>query len=156
MFPVAMLHGILQANDMVLDFFRADLRQSLAILEQVQKPAVPLAPFLAPMDLMRAMIPPTLPFPVPVSPAPRVGRRAPSPMRTSTPAWPSSRSGFANWKRHRSTSGKAVDDPLLGPRPDARGRRAGPGPPGVTPRRDRGPAQGRGGLTGGGVEGESP
>ena len=66
MFPVAMLHGILQANDMVLDFFRAYLRQSLAILEQVQKPAAPLSPFLAPMDWMRAMIPPTLPFPVPL------------------------------------------------------------------------------------------
>jgi len=78
MFPVAMLHGILQANDMVLDFFRAYLRQSLAILEQVQKPAVPLAPFLAPMDWMRAMIPPTLPFPVPV-PVPRPPESAAAP-----------------------------------------------------------------------------
>ena len=64
MFPVAMLHGILQANDMVLEFFRTYLRQSLAILEQMQQPA-PLAPFLAPMDWMRAMMPPTLPFPLP-------------------------------------------------------------------------------------------
>ena len=62
MFPVAMLHGILQANDMVLEFFRTYLRQSLAILEQMQQPT-PLAPFLAPMDWMRAMMPPTLPFP---------------------------------------------------------------------------------------------
>jgi polyhydroxyalkanoate synthesis repressor PhaR len=68
MFPVAMLHGILQANDMVLDFFRAYLRQSLAILEQVQKPATPLTPFFAPMDWMRAMMPPTLPFPMPIVP----------------------------------------------------------------------------------------
>jgi len=63
MFPVAMLHAILQANDLVLDFLRSYLRQSLAILEQMQQPAR-LAPFLAPMDWMRAMIPPTLPFPV--------------------------------------------------------------------------------------------
>jgi polyhydroxyalkanoate synthesis repressor PhaR len=65
MFPVAMLHGILQANDMVLEFFRAYLRQSLSILEHMQQPAAPLAPFLAPMDWMRAMMPPTLPFPIP-------------------------------------------------------------------------------------------
>ena len=39
MFPVAMLHGILQANDIVLEFFGAYLRQSLAVLEQMQKPA---------------------------------------------------------------------------------------------------------------------
>ena len=58
MFPVAMLHGILQANDLVLEFLRTYLRQSLAILEQMQQPA-PLAPFLAPMDWMRAMIPPS-------------------------------------------------------------------------------------------------
>lgn len=64
MFPVAMLHGILQANDMVLEFFRAYLRQSLAVLEQMQKPAAPLNPFLAPMDWMRAIMPPTLPFPM--------------------------------------------------------------------------------------------
>ena len=62
MFPVAMLHGILQANDLVLDFLRSYLRQALAILEQMQQPTH-LAPFLAPMDWMRAMIPPTLPFP---------------------------------------------------------------------------------------------
>ena len=75
MFPVAMLHGILQANDLVLEFLRTYLRQSLAILEQMQQPA-PLAPFLAPMDWMRAMIPPTLAFPIPrpADPAPPSGR----------------------------------------------------------------------------------
>ncbi|MGD0041685.1 MAG: polyhydroxyalkanoate synthesis regulator DNA-binding domain-containing protein [Isosphaeraceae bacterium] len=62
LFPVAMLHGILRANDLVLDFLRSYMRQSLAILEQMQQPTR-LAPFLAPMDWMRAMIPPTLPFP---------------------------------------------------------------------------------------------
>ncbi len=62
MFPVAMLHGILQANDLVVDFLRSYLRQALAILEQMQQPTH-LSPFLAPMDWMRAMMPPTLPFP---------------------------------------------------------------------------------------------
>ena len=77
MFPVAMLHAILQANDLVLDFLRSYLRQSLAILEQMQQPAR-LAPFLAPMDWMRAMIPPTLPFPVarPAEPSSGSGRHA--------------------------------------------------------------------------------
>jgi polyhydroxyalkanoate synthesis repressor PhaR len=65
MFPIAMLHGILQANDMVLEFFRAYLRQSLSVLEQMQKPPTTLAPFLAPMDWMRAMMPSTLPFTLP-------------------------------------------------------------------------------------------
>jgi polyhydroxyalkanoate synthesis repressor PhaR len=62
MFPVAMLHGILQANDLVLEYMRSYLRQSLAILEQMQQPATPLAPFLTPIDWMRAMIPAALPF----------------------------------------------------------------------------------------------
>ena len=62
MFPVAMLHAILQANDLVLDFLRSYLRQSLAILEQMQQPAH-LPSFLSPMDWMRAIMPPTLPFP---------------------------------------------------------------------------------------------
>jgi polyhydroxyalkanoate synthesis repressor PhaR len=68
-FPVAMLHGMLQANDLVLEFLKSYLRQSFAILEHMQQPA-PLTPFLAPMDWMRAMIPPTLPFPVPRLPEP--------------------------------------------------------------------------------------
>jgi polyhydroxyalkanoate synthesis repressor PhaR len=64
MFPVAMLHGILQANDLVLEFMRSYLRQSLALLEQMQMqpPATPLNPFLTPIDWMRAMMPATLPF----------------------------------------------------------------------------------------------
>ncbi len=63
MFPVAMLHGILQANDLVLEFFRGYLRQSLAVLEQMQQPAPAFTPFLAPMDWMRAMLPGSIPFP---------------------------------------------------------------------------------------------
>jgi polyhydroxyalkanoate synthesis repressor PhaR len=66
MFPVAMLHGILQANDLVLDLFRSYLRQSLAILEQMQKqPTAPLAPLLTPLEWMRAMIPSPFPFAMP-------------------------------------------------------------------------------------------
>jgi polyhydroxyalkanoate synthesis repressor PhaR len=64
MFPVAMLHGMLQANDLVLDFLRGYLRQSLAVFEQMQQPSH-LSPFLATMDWMRAIMPPTLPFPAP-------------------------------------------------------------------------------------------
>lgn len=77
MFPVAMLHGILQANDLVLDFLRSYLRQSLAILEQMQQPAH-LSPFMAPMDWIRAIIPPTLPFPAarPAESSPSAGRHA--------------------------------------------------------------------------------
>ncbi|QEH36921.1 PHB/PHA accumulation regulator DNA-binding domain protein [Aquisphaera giovannonii] len=63
MFPVAMLHSILQANDLVLEFLRTYLRQSMAILEQIQQPGAAFTPFLAPMDWMRAMIPPNLSFP---------------------------------------------------------------------------------------------
>jgi polyhydroxyalkanoate synthesis repressor PhaR len=62
MFPVAMLHGILQANELVVDFLRSYMRQALALLEQMHQPAH-LSPFLAPMDWLRAIIPPTLPFP---------------------------------------------------------------------------------------------
>ena len=39
MFPVAMLHAILRANDLALEFLRGYLRQSLAALEAVQKAA---------------------------------------------------------------------------------------------------------------------
>jgi hypothetical protein len=56
-----MLHGMLQANDLMLDFLRSYLRHSLAIFEQIQQPAH-LSPFMATMEWMRAMLPPTLPF----------------------------------------------------------------------------------------------
>lgn len=67
MFPVAMLHAILRANDLALEFLRGYLRQSLAALETMQKAApvsttaavptpVPL-PFASPMDWMAAFLP---------------------------------------------------------------------------------------------------
>jgi polyhydroxyalkanoate synthesis repressor PhaR len=68
MFPVAMLHGILQANDLVLEFFRSYLRQSLAILEQMQQPTPTFSPFLASMDWMRALMPASIPFAMPRPP----------------------------------------------------------------------------------------
>ncbi|MGC8639929.1 MAG: polyhydroxyalkanoate synthesis regulator DNA-binding domain-containing protein [Isosphaeraceae bacterium] len=74
MFPVAMLHGILQANDMVLEFFRSYLRQSLAILEQMQQPT-PLATFLTPIDWMRAIMPSAIPFTTPFTPPAASGGR---------------------------------------------------------------------------------
>jgi polyhydroxyalkanoate synthesis repressor PhaR len=63
MFPVAMLHAILRANDLALEFLRGYLRQSLAALEAVQKAApAPLAapgplPFASPIDWMSAFLP---------------------------------------------------------------------------------------------------
>ncbi|HEX8200376.1 MAG TPA: polyhydroxyalkanoate synthesis regulator DNA-binding domain-containing protein [Isosphaeraceae bacterium] len=42
MFPVAMLHSILQANDLATDFWRGYLRQSLTMLDGLRK-ATPLA-----------------------------------------------------------------------------------------------------------------
>ncbi|WP_165221114.1 polyhydroxyalkanoate synthesis regulator DNA-binding domain-containing protein [Aquisphaera insulae] len=73
MFPVSMLHGILRANDMVIEYMRAYLRQSMTILEQMQVPqaGAPFTPFLGPMDWMRAMMPTAVPFapPQPTEPA---------------------------------------------------------------------------------------
>src|SRR3954468_5339641 len=37
MFPVAMLHGILQANDVMLEFLRSYLKQPLGLLENLQE-----------------------------------------------------------------------------------------------------------------------
>jgi polyhydroxyalkanoate synthesis repressor PhaR len=54
MFPVAMLHAILRANDLALEFLRGSLRQSLASLEALQKtpPSV-----VNPLDWMSALLP---------------------------------------------------------------------------------------------------
>jgi polyhydroxyalkanoate synthesis repressor PhaR len=49
MFPVAMLHNIIRANDMALGLWQGYLRQSLAAIEAWQKAAIP---FGAPMDWM--------------------------------------------------------------------------------------------------------
>jgi polyhydroxyalkanoate synthesis repressor PhaR len=56
MFPVAMLHGILRANDVVLAFLRTYLRQSLVLLDSLQQATPPLR-LLSPLDWMRAFVP---------------------------------------------------------------------------------------------------
>lgn len=54
MFPVAMLHSILRANDMAVELWRGYLRQSLAAMETWQKAA---SPFATPLDWMSAFLP---------------------------------------------------------------------------------------------------
>ena len=54
MFPVAMLHGILRANDLALDFLRGYLRQSIAAMESLQRAGTP---FATPLDWMSAFFP---------------------------------------------------------------------------------------------------
>jgi polyhydroxyalkanoate synthesis repressor PhaR len=73
-FPVAMLHGLLRANDLALDVFRAYLRQSLVALEQFPK-AGPTFP--TPIDWMASMFPglATVRPPAPAGPSEEMARR---------------------------------------------------------------------------------
>ena len=63
LFPVAMLHSLLQANDLVLDFWRGCLRQSLAALEGWQaQPSGMLveaapSPIINPLTWMSTLFP---------------------------------------------------------------------------------------------------
>jgi polyhydroxyalkanoate synthesis repressor PhaR len=54
MFPIAMLHSILRANDIALDLWRDYLRKSLLAIETWQKAAIP---FAAPLDWMSSFLP---------------------------------------------------------------------------------------------------
>jgi polyhydroxyalkanoate synthesis repressor PhaR len=54
MFPVAMLHSILQANDIAVELWRSYLRHSLAAIEAWQKAAIP---FASPLDWMSSFLP---------------------------------------------------------------------------------------------------
>ena len=54
MFPVAMLHGILRANDLAVEFLRSYLRQSLAAMESLQRAG---PPFVSPLDWMSTFFP---------------------------------------------------------------------------------------------------
>ena len=54
MFPVGMLHSILRSNDLAVEFWRWYLRQSLAVLEALQRTGVP---FALPLDWMPAFFP---------------------------------------------------------------------------------------------------
>jgi len=56
MFPVSMLHGILRANDLVLEFLRTYLKQSLSLIDNLQQAPPPLG-FLSPLDWMRSFVP---------------------------------------------------------------------------------------------------
>ncbi len=54
MFPVGMLHSILRSNDLAVEFWRWYLRQSLAVLEALQRAGVP---FASPLDWIPAFFP---------------------------------------------------------------------------------------------------
>ncbi|MBV8608317.1 MAG: polyhydroxyalkanoate synthesis regulator DNA-binding domain-containing protein, partial [Singulisphaera sp.] len=54
MFPVGMLHSMLRANNLVSEFWRRYLRQSLDALENLQRSGVP---FVSPLDWMSAIFP---------------------------------------------------------------------------------------------------
>jgi polyhydroxyalkanoate synthesis repressor PhaR len=56
MFPIPLLHIILRANDLSLEFLRVFLRLSLATLESLQGTRT-MAPFLSPFDWMRIFFP---------------------------------------------------------------------------------------------------
>jgi len=64
LFPIPMLHMILQANDLALEFFRVFLRLSMATLESFQGSRT-LAPFGSPFDWMRMFFPGFAPAPGP-------------------------------------------------------------------------------------------
>jgi len=69
LFPVSLLHMVLRANDLALDWMRTYMRQSLAFLEQMPQPltAVPplappsatslVGPIPTPLDWMKAFFP---------------------------------------------------------------------------------------------------
>jgi polyhydroxyalkanoate synthesis repressor PhaR len=60
MFPVALLHLMLRANDLAVEFLRVFFRLSLATLESFQA-AKPLTPFVTPVDWMKSFFPSLLP-----------------------------------------------------------------------------------------------
>jgi len=67
LFPVPMLHMILQANDLAMEFLRVFLRLSLSTLETLQGSRT-LAPFISPFDWMRLFFPGFAPAPGPRKP----------------------------------------------------------------------------------------
>jgi polyhydroxyalkanoate synthesis repressor PhaR len=62
MFPIALLHTILRANDLALEFSRAFLQMSLATLERFHGSS-DLAPFVSPLEWMRIFFPGLTPSP---------------------------------------------------------------------------------------------
>jgi hypothetical protein len=64
LFPIALLHIMLRANDLALEFLRVFLRMSLATLENFQGSRT-LSPFVSPFDWMRMFFPGPSPAPGP-------------------------------------------------------------------------------------------
>jgi polyhydroxyalkanoate synthesis repressor PhaR len=62
MFPIALLHTMLRANDLALEFLRVSLRMTLALLESFQGSRT-MAPFVMPFDWMRVFFPGFAPGP---------------------------------------------------------------------------------------------
>ena len=62
MFPIALLHIMLRANDLALEFLRVFMRMSLATLESLQGSRT-VAPFVTPLDWMRLFFPGFAPGP---------------------------------------------------------------------------------------------
>jgi polyhydroxyalkanoate synthesis repressor PhaR len=56
-FPAALLHGLLRANDLATDFWKAYLRQALQTLEALQRNVAPLG---APFPWLSALFPPSI------------------------------------------------------------------------------------------------
>jgi hypothetical protein len=56
MFPIPLLHIMLRANDLSLEFLRVFMKLSLATLESLQGSRT-LAPFVSPFDWMRMFFP---------------------------------------------------------------------------------------------------
>jgi polyhydroxyalkanoate synthesis repressor PhaR len=61
-FPIALLHIMLRANDLALEFLRVFLRMSLASLESLEGSRT-VAPFITPFDWMRMFFPGFAPGP---------------------------------------------------------------------------------------------
>jgi polyhydroxyalkanoate synthesis repressor PhaR len=57
LFPIALIHSMFRANDLALEFLRGSLRQSVTLLESLQKPNHSLGSFLLPLDWMKAFLP---------------------------------------------------------------------------------------------------
>jgi len=64
MFPIPLLHIMLRANDLSLEFLRVFMKLSLATLESLQGSRT-LAPFVSPFDWMRMFFPGFAPLPGP-------------------------------------------------------------------------------------------
>jgi polyhydroxyalkanoate synthesis repressor PhaR len=79
LFPISLLHIMLRANDVALEFLRVFLRLSLATLENLQGSRT-LSPFVSPFDWMRMFFPGFAPAP---APGPRKSDEAPEPTMKS-------------------------------------------------------------------------